>query len=153
MMVLFNDPIRLEDPLTRAGAMAIRMQESFVPLRAPWKKRGYELDLGVGIAQGYAKLGAIGFEGRWEYTCIGSVANLASRLCGEAQGGQILINQKTLIRIEDVVECEPIGELILKRIASPVQAFNITALKPSPLNARRLRGERARAWTTDLADS
>ena len=80
-----------------------------MPLRVAWKKRGFDLDLGIGIAQGYATLGAIGFEGRWEYSCIGSVANLASRLCGEAKGGQILINQKTLIRIEDAVEAEPIG--------------------------------------------
>ena len=72
------------------------MQEQFAPLRAAWKKRGYDLDLGIGIAQGYATLGAIGFEGRWEYACIGSVANLASRLCSEAKGGQILTNQKTL---------------------------------------------------------
>ena len=80
-----------------------RCSEQSCRCAAAWKKRGYELDLGIGIAQGYATLGAIGFEGRWEYTCIGSVANLASRLCGEAKGGQILINQKTLSRIEDVV--------------------------------------------------
>jgi len=130
LMVLFNDPIKLEDPLAKAVNMALKMQEAVVPLRAGWKKRGYELDLAIGIAQGYATLGAIGFEGRWEYTCIGSVANLASRLCGEAKGGQILINQKTLSRIEDMVEAEPIGELTLKGIALPVQTFKITALKP-----------------------
>ena len=72
-----------------------------MPLRTAWKKRSYDLDLGIGIAQGYATLGAIGFEGRWDYACIGSVTNLAARLCSEAKGGQTLTNQKTLSRIED----------------------------------------------------
>ena len=85
--------------------------------------------MGIGITHGYATLGAVGFEGRWEYSCIGSVANLASRLCNEAKGGQILINQKTLNRIEDVVQAEPLGDLQLKGIAQPVPVFNITGLK------------------------
>jgi len=106
------------------------MRERFRGLAHAWSARGHRLGLGIGLAQGAATLGAIGFEGRWEYTCIGSVANLASRLCGEAKGGQILINQKTLSRIEDTVESEPIGELTLKGIALPVQTFKITALKP-----------------------
>ena len=96
---------------------------------AAWTERGFALDLGIGIAQGFATLGAVGFEGRWEYACIGSVANLASRLCTEAKGGQILINQKTLSRIEDAVEAEPLGEVMLKGIAQPVKTFNITSLK------------------------
>jgi class 3 adenylate cyclase len=129
ILIFFNDPILLEKPAENAISMALAMQRDFVPLRVAWKKRGFDLDLGIGIAQGYATLGAIGFEGRWEYSCIGSVANMASRLCGEAKGGQILINQKTLIRIEDAVEAEPIGELALKGIVQPVQTFNITALK------------------------
>ena len=129
LMVLFNDPIQLDDPLAAAVNMAIRMQEALLPLRTAWKKRGYELDLGIGIAQGYATLGAIGFEGRWEYTCIGGVANLASRLCAEAKGGQILINQKTLSRIEDMLDAEPLGELTLKGLAQPVQMFNVAGLK------------------------
>ena len=108
---------------------AVKIAEKFAPLRAAWKKRGFDLDLGIGIAQGYATLGAVGFEGRWEYSCIGSVANLASRLCNEAKGGQILINQKTLNRIEDVVQAEPLGDLQLKGIAQPVPVFNITGLK------------------------
>ncbi len=110
--------------------MALAMQQQFTPLRAAWKRRGFDLDLGIGIVQGYATLGAIGFEGRWEYACIGSVANLASRLCNEAKGGQILINQKTLNRIEGAVEAEPLGEVMLKGIANSVQTFNVTALKP-----------------------
>ena len=96
IMIVFNDPIPLANPTANAVRMALAMQQRFVPLRAAWKKRGYNLDLGIGIAQGYATLGAIGFEGRWEYSCIGSVTNLASRLCSEAKGGQILTNQKTL---------------------------------------------------------
>ena len=104
ILIFFNDPIELEKPAEKAISMALEMQQQFAPLRDAWKRRGFDLDLGIGIAQGHATLGAIGFEGRWEYACIGGVANLASRLCNEAKGGQILINQKTLIRIEDVVE-------------------------------------------------
>lgn len=105
------------------------MQQQFVALRASWKKRGYDLDLGIGIAQGYATLGAIGFEGRWDYACIGSVTNLAARLFGEAKGGQILTNQKTISRIEDEVSSEPIGDISLKGLAHPVPVFNVTAYR------------------------
>ena len=129
MMIFFNDPIALANPTANAVKMALTMQEHFVPLRAAWKKRGYDLDLGIGIAQGYATLGAIGFEGRWDYACIGSVTNLAARLCSEARGGQILTNQKTLSRIEDAVQAEPLGEVTLKGIAHPVPVFNITGVK------------------------
>ena len=127
MMIFFNDPIKLENPAANAAKMALAMQETFVPLRAAWKKRGYDLDLAIGIAQGYATLGAIGFEGRWEYACIGSVTNLAARLCGEAKGGQILTNQKTLARIEEAAQAERLGEVTLKGIAQPVPVFNVTA--------------------------
>ena len=129
MMIFFNDPIPLANPAENAASMALAMQEHFAPLRAAWKKRGYDLDLGIGIAQGYATLGAIGFEGRWEYACIGSVTNLASRLCSEAQGRQILTNQKTLARIEDAVQAEPVGEVTLKGFVQSVPVFNITGFK------------------------
>ena len=129
LMIFFNDPIKLENPMQNAVRMALEMQQKSVPLRTGWKKRGFELDLGIGIAQGYATLGAIGFEGRWDYACIGSVTNLAARLCGDAKGGQILINQKTLSRIEDAVEAAPLGEVTLKGIAHPVPVFNITGVK------------------------
>jgi class 3 adenylate cyclase/CheY-like chemotaxis protein len=129
LMIFFNDPIKLDNPTANAVKMALEMQEKFVPLRAAWKKRGFELDLGIGIAQGYATLGAIGFEGRWDYACIGSVTNLAARLCGEAKSGQILTNRKTLSEIDELVEAEPIGDLKLKGFANPVAAFNIAALK------------------------
>jgi class 3 adenylate cyclase len=129
MMIFLNDPIRIESPVRNAVRMALQMQEEFLPLRAAWKKRGFDLDLGIGIAQGFATLGAIGFEGRWDYACIGSVTNLASRLCSEAKGGQILTNQKTLAQIEDLVNAETLGEVTLKGIWHPVPVFNITGFK------------------------
>ena len=129
MMVFFNDPIKLDDPIANAVRMALAMQEKFVPLRAAWKKRGYDLDLGIGIVQGYATLGAIGYEGRWDYACIGSVTNLASRLCSEAKGGQILTNQRTLARHEAAGHAEPLGVVTLKGISHPVPVFNITGFK------------------------
>jgi class 3 adenylate cyclase len=129
LMIFFNDPIKLENPAANAVKMALEMQEQFVPLRKAWKKRGYDLDLGIGIALGHATLGAIGFEGRWDYACIGSVTNLAARLCSEAKGGQILTNQKTLARIEDTAQAEPLGEITLKGIAHPVHAFNVTGFQ------------------------
>lgn len=129
IMIFFNDPIPLANPSENAIRMALAMQQRFAPLRAAWKKRGYDLDLSIGIAQGYATLGAVGFEGRWEYACIGSVTNLASRLCSEAHGGQILTNQKTLARIEDAVQAEPLGEVTLKGFVHPVPVFNITGFK------------------------
>jgi len=129
LMIFFNDPIKLDNPAANAVKMSLAMQEQFVPLRAAWKKRGFELDLGIGIAQGYATLGAIGFEGRWDYACIGSVTNLAARLCSEAKGGQIVTNQKTLARIEEATQADAIGDLTLKGIAQPVKAFNVTGFK------------------------
>jgi len=129
LMIFFNDPIKLMNPAANAVRMALAMQEGFVPLRAAWSKRGFELDLGIGIAQGYATLGAIGFEGRWDYACIGSVTNLAARFCSEAKGGQIITNHKTLARIEDLTESESLGDLTLKGIAHPVKALNVTGFK------------------------
>ena len=126
---VFNDPIELPNPIENAVRMALAMQARFVALRAAWKKRGLDLGLGIGIAQGYGTLGVIGFEGRWEYTCIGGVSNLAARLCGEAKDGQILTNQKTLSQIEDAVDAEPLGELTLKGIGRPVSVFNVTGFK------------------------
>ena len=129
MMIFFNDPIQVENPALNAMTMALSMQEKFEPLRMLWKKRGHALELGIGIAQGYATLGAIGYEGRWDYACIGSVTNLAARLCGEAKGGQILTNQKTLARVEDLVDFEGLGDVSLKGISYPVAAINITRLR------------------------
>jgi adenylate cyclase len=101
MMIFFNDPVPVPDPGLRAIRMALEMRERAVALHARWRKRGFDLGLGTGIAQGYATIGAIGFEGRWDYGAIGTVTNLAARLCGEARSGQILISQRVLWAIDD----------------------------------------------------
>jgi len=125
MMIFFNDPIQVSNPAERAIRMALKMRERVGELAAKWRKRGYELDLGIGIAQGYATIGGIGFEGRWDYGAIGTVTNLASRLCGEAKPGQILVSQRLLETVEDLVEVEPVGELTLKGFHRPITAYNI----------------------------
>jgi len=129
MMIFFNDPVPVPDPAERAVRMAAAMRDRVAELAVGWKKAGFDLDFGIGIAHGYATLGAIGFEGRWEYACIGSVSNLVARLCSEAKGGQVITNQKTLARIDDMVQAEPLGEVTLKGIAQPVPIFNITAFR------------------------
>ncbi|MGQ0522770.1 MAG: adenylate/guanylate cyclase domain-containing protein [Betaproteobacteria bacterium] len=133
-MVFFNDPVELDNPAAHAVCMSLEMQRSFVQIKTGWRKRGYELDMGIGVAQGYATLGAIGFEGRQDYGAIGNVTNLAARLCAEAGPGQILVSQRVLARIEDIVDAEPVNELTLKGFRRPVQVFNVSALKP-PLQA------------------
>jgi class 3 adenylate cyclase len=100
-------------------------------LSAGWRKQGFDLDFGIGIAQGYATIGAIGFEGRWDYGAIGTVTNLAARLCGEARPGQILVARKVLTAVEAVAEVEPVGELPLKGFSRPVPTFNLVALRPA----------------------
>jgi class 3 adenylate cyclase len=131
MMIFFNDPLPVPNPQERAVRMAVAMRERVDELMRGWRKRGYELDFGVGIAEGYATIGAIGFEGRWDYGAIGTVTNLAARLCGEAKPGQILISRKLHGRIEDLVAAESVGELALKGFSRPVSAYNLTALKSS----------------------
>ena len=129
MMVFFNDPVPVSNPAERAIRMALAMRERVKDLCAKWRKFGYELDFGVGIAQGYATIGGIGFEGRWDYGAIGTVTNLASRLCGEAKPSQILVSQRLLGTVEELVEVEPVGELTLKGFHRPVTAHNILRLK------------------------
>ncbi len=129
MMIFFNDPVPVPNPAERVIRMALAMRERVAELTQTWRKRGYELDFGVGIAQGYATIGAIGFEGRWDYGAIGTVTNLASRLCGEAKPGQILIPQRLLGTVEELVEVEPVGDLSLKGFLKPVAAFNVVGLK------------------------
>jgi class 3 adenylate cyclase len=109
--------------------MAVAMRGRVEVLMRGWRKRGFELDFGVGIAQGYATIGAIGFEGRWDYGAIGTVTNLAARLCGEAQPGQILIPRRLLGALEDLVTAEPVGELTLKGFSRPVSVYNVTAVR------------------------
>ncbi|MEK6711504.1 MAG: adenylate/guanylate cyclase domain-containing protein, partial [Nitrospinota bacterium] len=129
IMVFFNDPIPQEDHTERAVRMALEMQDCVRGLRPGWLRRGYELDLGVGLAAGYATLGTVGFEGRMDYAAIGNVTNLAARLSSEAKGGQVLTNQRTLAKVESLVESEGVGELHLKGLARQVAAFNIVRLR------------------------
>ena len=129
IMIFFNDPIPCADHTEKAVRMAIEMQARARDLRQAWLKQGYDLDVGIGLAAGYATIGNIGFEGRIDYDAIGNVTNLAARLCGEARGGQILIDRKTLNKIEELVEIEPLEELQLKGFARPVPAFNIVKPK------------------------
>jgi adenylate cyclase len=124
VMVFYNDPLPVERPAEHAIRTALAVREAFVPIAEHWKKRGgYELGLGVGIAQGYATLGAIGFEGRQDYAAIGNVTNLAARLCGEAKAGQILACRKTTAALEGAFQFDPVGPLTLKGFDKPVPAF------------------------------
>ena len=128
IMIFFNDPVVIPNPAERALRMAVAMRERVNEMSIGWRKHGYDLSLGIGIAQGYATIGAIGFEGRLDYGAVGTVTNLAARLCDEAKGGQILTNRKTLGEFEHLVDVENIGELHLKGFAKPISAFGITAL-------------------------
>ncbi len=129
MMVFFNDPVPVPNPAERATRMAVAMRDRVEELSAAWRKRGYDLALGVGVAQGYATIGAIGFEARWDYGAIGTVTNLAARLCGEAKGGQILVSSRVAAAVENLVETEEVGPLVLKGLLKPVPTFNVVGLK------------------------
>ena len=129
MMIFFNDPVPVPDAPQRAVRMAVAMRERVEELLVKWRKRGYDLDFGVGVAQGYATIGAIGFEGRLDYGAIGTVTNLAARLCGEAKPGQILISQRVYGAVEGAVEVEELGGLTLKGFSKPVPAFNVVRLR------------------------
>ncbi len=127
--VLFNDPLPCPDPSVRAVRMAVEMRDAVANLALKWRKLGHELGFGMGIAHGYATLGRIGFEGRYDYSAIGTVVNLAARLCAEARSGQILVDGKVHIAVETLTDTEPIGELVLKGMQRPVSAFNILAMR------------------------
>ena len=131
LMVLFNDPLPCPDPEARAVRMAVAMRSRMDDLLAGWRRRGHELGFGVGVARGYATLGTIGFEGRYDYSAIGTAVTLAARLCDEALPGQILISRPVYAEVEAVVEVEPLPPLTLKGIHRPVPAFNVLALVPS----------------------
>jgi len=129
LMVFFNDPVPIPDPALRGVRMGLAMRERGEELAAAWRRRGHQLAFGIGIATGYATLGPIGFEERQEYAAIGSVTNLAARLSGEAGPGQILISERVLALVEDVIECEPVGELQLKGFVRPVPTYNVVREK------------------------
>jgi class 3 adenylate cyclase len=126
MMVFFNDPMEMPDHELCAVQMAIAMRDRFATIGSDWKKRGYDLGLGFGAAVGYATLGRIGYEGRYDYAAIGNVTILASRLSARAAAGQILVSQRLNAAIEAQIETEPIGELELKGMSRPVAAFSVT---------------------------
>jgi adenylate cyclase len=128
IMIFFNDPVVVENPAERAVRMAMELHRSFESLSTRWQKRGYNLSMGIGIAQGYATLGMIGFEGRFDYGAIGTVTNLAARLCAEAKAGQTLVGRRVLSEIEPLVDAESLGEVVLKGFARPVSMYNVVRL-------------------------
>ena len=133
VMVVFNDPIPVDNPAIQAVQMALEMREAIGALTEKWRQLGHEIGFGIGIAHGYATLGTIGFEGRFDYAAIGTVSNVASRLCDEAKPGQILISPRVLMAVKDAVTVAAVGEFELKGIRRPIAAYNVlAALPPSP---------------------
>jgi adenylate cyclase len=128
LMVFFNDPIPCDDAPLRSVRMALAMRQRVQDLADSWQRRGHELAFGVGIAQGYATLGRIGFSGRFDYASIGSVTNLAARLCGEATPWQILVSQRVNAAAEDLVVSRLVGELSLRGFSRPIRAFEVSGL-------------------------
>src|SRR6516225_9650780 len=129
VMVVFNDPVPVDNPALQAVRMALDMRSALGALIEKWRRLGHELGFGIGIAHGYATLGTIGFEGRFDYAAIGTVSNVASRLCDEAKPGQILISPRVLLAVEETVTVEAVGDFELKGIRRPVAAYNVLAPK------------------------
>jgi class 3 adenylate cyclase len=129
IVVIFNDPIPCENHSQKAARMALEMRDRVKELRVGWLKMGFDLDLGVGLASGYATLGTLGFEGRMDYGTVGNLPNLAARLCAEAQGGQILTDRKTMSKLEEFFDAAFLEEVRLKGINRPVMAYNILSAK------------------------
>jgi adenylate cyclase len=132
MMIFFNDPVPVANPEERSVRMADAMRARVRALGAEWRRRGHDLDFSVGIANGYATIGAIGFEGRWDYAAIGSVTNLAARLCSEAAPDQILISQRIYAAVSDLVEVKEVGPLQLKGFHRPMVAWDVVRVKRAP---------------------
>ena len=132
LMVFFNDPLPIQEPARRAVEMAFAMQHDALALAAQWKRRGYELGLGIGIAQGYATVGAIGFEGRIDYGAIGTVTNMASRLCELAEPGHILASQRVHAEVGERVFADDLGEVSLHGFKRPVGAYRLLDLREGP---------------------
>ena len=129
VMVVFNDPVPVDNPALQAVRMALDMRAALSALIEKWRRLGHELGFGIGIAHGYATLGTIGFEGRFDYAAIGTVSNVASRLCDEAKPGQILISSRVLMAIEDAISVEAVGDFALKGITRPLAAYNVVGAK------------------------
>ena len=132
MMVFFNDPVVVPNPEERAVRMALAMRERVAELATGWRKRGYELDVGLGLAKGFATIGAIGFEGRLDYGAIGSVTNLAFRLCSEARPGQVLAAKRVAAAVEELVDVEAVGDLALRGFSRPVPTVALLKLRDRP---------------------
>jgi adenylate cyclase len=131
VMVVFNDPVPMENPALQAVLMALEVREAIGALTETWRRLGHDIGFGIGIAHGFATLGTIGFEGRFDYAAIGTVSNVASRLCDEAKPGQILISPRVLMKVESAVKVEPVGEFELKGIRRPLAAYNVVAVQSS----------------------
>jgi class 3 adenylate cyclase len=131
VMLIFNDPQPLPDPAYSAVSMAAELRDGVGRLAQGWKRLGYDLGCGIGIAQGFATIGTIGFPGRHDYGVIGAVNNLAARLCTQATAGSILVSQRVHARVEDRVVAEPVEPLALKGFQKPVPAYSIVAMKPA----------------------
>jgi len=129
MMIFFNDPFEVDRPAERAVRMAIALQRDFLPIAEAWDKLGHQVGLGIGISQGEATLGVIGFEQRWEYAAIGNVPNLAARLCGQAGAGEIVLDAQTEHDVAHLADTESVGPLSLRGFHHPVPAFKLKALK------------------------
>ena len=125
VMVVFNDPVPVDNPALQAVLMALEMRDAIGALTEKWRRLGHDIGFGIGIAHGFATLGTIGFEGRFDYAAIGTVSNVASRLCDEAKPGQILISPRVLMAVENAVAVEPVGEFALKGIRRPLAAYNV----------------------------
>jgi class 3 adenylate cyclase/putative methionine-R-sulfoxide reductase with GAF domain len=130
VMVIFNDPVPVENPALQAVLAALDMRTAIETLMEKWRLLGHDIGFSIGIAHGFATLGTIGFEGRRDYAAIGTVSNVASRLCDEAKPGQILISPRVLLAVDKVVKVDPVGEFALKGIRRPLQAYNVLASKP-----------------------
>ena len=126
-MLIFNDPLPIDKPELQAVRMALEMRDAIETLTEKWRRLGHDIGFGIGISNGFATLGTIGFEGRLDYAAIGTVSNIASRLCDEAKPGQILISPRVLVAVEDTMKVEPVGELTLKGIRRPMTAYNVVA--------------------------
>src|SRR6202167_5717011 len=131
VMVVFNDPVAVENPALQAVLMALELRGAIGELTEKWRRLGHDIGFGIGIAHGFATLGTIGFEGRFDYAAIGTVSNVASRLCDEARPGQILISPRVLMAVEDAVAVERVGEFALKGIRRPLAAYNVVAANPA----------------------
>jgi class 3 adenylate cyclase len=130
MMIIFNDPLPCQNPATRAVSLSVAMRDRFLSLARSWEHRGHSIGFGIGIAQGYATLGRIGFEGRFDYAAIGTVTNVAARLCAEARDNQILVSQRIASQIGDLATLQSIGDLQLRGLRRPVSVYNVQDLRP-----------------------